>query len=129
MKIDITEKKDKPLLARQEIVGVVTFDKATPSNDDFAAAIAKQLNVALDTVMIKKIDTRFGESKADFFVCVYHSKKDLDYFEPKPTKWLEKMKKKEEAIKAKEAEAAKEEAPKEEPVKEEAPKEEVKEGA
>lgn len=108
MKIDINEKKDKPLLSRQEVRGTVIFDKATPSNDDFTANIAKQLSVELDRVVVKHINTRFGESKADFLVYVYNAKKDVDYFESKPTKWVEKMKKKEEAKKAKAAEAAKE---------------------
>jgi len=123
MKIDINEKKDKPLLSRQEVRGIVTFDKASPSNDEFSANMAKQLTVELDRVMVKRIATRFGESKADFLVYVYNSKKDLDAFEPKPSKWVEKMKKKEEAKKAKAGEAA--------PAAE-APKEaakEVKEGA
>ncbi len=118
MKIDINEKKDKPLLSRQEVKGIVTFDKATPSNDEFSATMAKQLTVEAGRVMVKRIATRFGESKADFLVYVYNSKKDLDAFEPKPSKWVEKMKKKEEAKKAKAGEAAPAEAPKEETKKE-----------
>ena len=111
MKIDIVEKKDAPLLARQNIRGVVVFDKATPSNDELAAVLAKQLNVGFERIMIKRIGTFFGASKANFLACIYNSKKDLDYFEPKPRKWLEKMKKKEEVAKAKAGESAEKSAP------------------
>lgn len=146
MKLEIIEKKDNPLLSRQEVSGVLTFNSATPSNDDVEAALAKQLNVGKDCIRMKKITTHFGGSKADFLAFVYSSKGELEKIEPAPVKWLEKIEKKEAAAKKKQEEAAKEQAkpaeeakekpaeesPKEEKAeekKEEAPKKEKKEKA
>jgi len=134
MKIEITEKKDNPLLSRQEIKGSLTFNTATPSNDELHANLAKQLNVDKELIKIKKIGTHYGASKADFLVFVYISKEELEKIEPAPKKWLEKQEKKAEAAKKKQEEAAKpkEEAPKEEKAEEkpaEKSKEEKEEGA
>lgn len=109
MKIEIIGKKDNPLLSRQEIRGILTFDKATPSNADLEVALAKQFNVDRACVRAKRIATRYGAPKADFLVFVYNSKGDLDKVEPVPRKWLEKQQKKEESKKKSEEEAKPEE--------------------
>ncbi len=125
MKIEITEKKDNPLLARQEVKGTLTFNTATPSNDELQKNLAKQLNVDKECIRMKKIGTHYGVSKADFLAFVYNSKEELEKIEPAPKKWVEKQEKKQEAAKKKTEEAAK--AKKEAKVaKEEAPKEEAK---
>jgi len=140
MKVEISDKKDNPLLSRQEIRGHLVFDKATPSNDELAAVLARQLNVSVSCIRIKKIETHYGASKADFFALVYASEDALDSIEPAPKKWLEKQEKIEQARKKAEEEKkkAQEEAAKEkeqakkgpesekEPKKEEVPKQEPK---
>jgi ribosomal protein S24E len=127
MKIEITEKKDNPLLSRQEVKGSLTFNTATPSNDELQGSLAKQLNVNKEFIRIKKIGTHFGVSKADFLAFVYTSKEELERIEPAPIKWVEKQEKKAETAKKKkeEVEKPKKEAPKEEK-KEEKPAEEKK---
>ncbi|MBD3361645.1 hypothetical protein GF358_02515 [Candidatus Woesearchaeota archaeon] len=124
MKIEITSEKDNPVLSRKEVKGILTFNKATPSNEDFEQAIAKQLNVDRQCVRAKKIATRYGEPKADFSVFVYSSKDELERIEPAPVKQVEKMEKKAEAAKKAAEEAAK---AKEEAKAAEVPKEEKKE--
>ncbi len=119
MKIEITEKKNNPLLSRKEIKGVLTFNTATPSNDDAEAALAKQFNIDKNCVRMKKIATRFGASKADFLAFVYNSEEELKKIEPAPVKWLEKIEKKEVAAKKKAEGAAPKEKPKSEEKKEE----------
>jgi ribosomal protein S24E len=134
MKIEITEKKDNPLLSRQEVKGTLTFNTATPSNDELQANLAKQLNVDKECIRMKKIATRYGISKADFLAFVYTSKEELEKIEPAPKKWVEKQEKKAEAAKKKAEEKkeakSKEEAPKEakkEEKAEEKPAEKAKE--
>ncbi|MBW3002551.1 hypothetical protein KY338_05325 [Candidatus Woesearchaeota archaeon] len=135
MKIEIKKKKENPLLSRIEVSGIVTFEGATPSNEQVAQSIASQLKTDASVVKMKKIYTTMGSHKAEFTACVYKSKEELDRVEPKPKKQLEKEKKAAEDAK-KAAEAPKEEAKPEEKKEEakpeekkEAPKEEKKEEA
>ncbi|MBW3005101.1 hypothetical protein KY310_04685 [Candidatus Woesearchaeota archaeon] len=133
MKLEIKNKKENPLLSRIEVSGTVTFEGATPSNEQMAQSIASQLKADASVVKMKKIHTNMGSHQAVFTAFVYKSKEELDKIEPKPKKQLEKEQKKAEAAKkaaeeAKPAEAPKEEAKPEEK-KEEAPKEEKKEEA
>lgn len=133
MKLEIKNKKDNPLLSRIEVSGVLTFEGATPSNEQVAQGIASQLKVEPAVVKMKKITTGVGSNQADFTAFVYSSKEELDRIEPKPKKQLEKEQKAAEARKkaeeeAKAAKASKEEAKAEEK-KEEAKPEEKKQEA
>ena len=112
MKLEIKDKKENPLLSRIEVSGIITFDKATPSNDQVAQSIASQLKVDASLIKMKHIYTGFGERQAKFSAFVYKTKEALDKIEPKPKKQLEKEKKAAEAAKkaAEEAKAPKEEA-------------------
>ncbi|MBN1645399.1 hypothetical protein JW851_05190 [Candidatus Woesearchaeota archaeon] len=94
MKIEITETKDNPLLSRKGVKGILTFNTATPSNDILQGSLAKQLNVDKQVIMIKRIKTHFGSSKADFLAYVYNSEDELKRIEPAPVKWVEKQEKK-----------------------------------
>ena len=94
MKLEIKEKKENPLLSRIEVSGIVTFEGATPSNEQMAKSIASQLKVDTSVVKMKNIYTGFGEQKAKFLAFVYKSKEELDRIDPKPKKQLEKEKKK-----------------------------------
>ncbi len=139
MKLEIKEKKENPLLSRIEVSGIVTFEGATPSNEQMAKSIASQLKVDTSVVKMKNIYTGFGEQKAKFLAFVYKSKEELDRIDPKPKKQLEKEKKKlelsrsskftEQEVRRKAEDAKKAEAPKEEAPKKEAKPEEKKEEA
>ncbi|MBR9698926.1 hypothetical protein GOV09_00515 [Candidatus Woesearchaeota archaeon] len=125
MKIDINEKKENILLSRFEIQGVVHFDKATPSRANVQEALSKELKVDKSLIVIKIIDTAFGDRTAKVTVYQYISKEERDRLEPLTVKAeAEAAKKDAEAKKKAETEAPKEEAPAE---KKEEPKEEKKE--
>jgi len=132
MAIKITNTEEKPLLARKEIKGEISFpEKATPSNNDIQSQIASEMKVDTKTVVVKHIYTSFGSCDAKVEAYVYNTVEDLKKIEP-VTKAMKKKvedaaKKAEEAKEAKAAEAEKpaEEAPKEEA--KEAPAEEKKE--
>lgn len=138
MKIEIKNKKENPLLSRVEVSGTVSFDGATPSNEQLAQSIASQMKADASVVKMKKIRNTLGSHQASFTAFVYKSKEELDRVEPKPKKQLEKEQKKAEAAKKAAEEAKAAEAPKkeEDPVekkeeakpeeKKEAPKEEAK---
>lgn len=131
MEITIKKKEDNKLLHRKEVEGEITFTAATPSNQELAEALAKELNVNVNLVVMKNIYTEFSVRKATFQAVAYESAEMKDKFEMS-TKHLRKKaeedtkKKAEEAAakaeeekkKAEEAKAA-EEAPAEEPAKEE----------
>jgi ribosomal protein S24E len=121
-KLDKTE--EKPLLARKEVAGKMTFEgKATPSNADVAKAIASELKTDEKLVVVKHIYTAFGSCEAEIQAYVYNTEEDLKKIEPKEKK---KGEKKEGEGEEAPAEAAPAEKPAEEK-KEEAPKEEKKE--
>ena len=112
MNLKIIEETEKPLLSRKEIKAEITFDKATPSNEEVKKSVAAQTKADESLVVVKSIYTEFGATKATATVYVYTSKEDMEKIEPK------KKEKAKPGAPAAEAPAApaekKEEAPKEE---------------
>lgn len=129
MNLEITDKKENPLLSRTELKGTISFDKATPSNDEVKKEIASKSKADESLVVVKSIYTAFGTAKADFNAYVYKSKKDMVEIEPKKKEKKEKKPKAEKPPEAQKKEEKKQEAPAEKPAeekKQEAPKEEPK---
>ena len=83
MEVSIGHKKENLLLSRTEIEGKVSFTGATPSNEELKKAIADNLRVAPETVVVKHILTDFGMTTGVFDAFVYASKDALDKVEPK----------------------------------------------
>ncbi|MEM3154244.1 MAG: hypothetical protein QW165_01615 [Candidatus Woesearchaeota archaeon] len=77
------EKKENPLLKRQEITGEITFQGATPSNKQLQEELGKKLGVAPELVAIRHIYGSFGGGKASFEAVAYASKEQFDKIEPK----------------------------------------------
>lgn len=121
MNIKILEQKQEPLLSRTEVKAELSFEGATPSNEELKKALATQLKADENLVVIKSIYTEFGIAKATATAYIYTDKKALESIEPKPKE--KKGKKAEKPKPAPKEEAPKEEKPVEEK-KEEAPKEE-----
>ena len=118
MKVKINNKAENILLSRIEVNGEISFSgNTTPSMQEVQQDVAKELDVDKDLVVIKKIGTLYGESRANVTAYQYFSKDERDNLEPKLV--ADEKKKAEEAAKKKEE--AKEEKPAE------APKEEKKE--
>ncbi len=107
MKLEITEKKDNPLLSRIDIKASLEYEATTPSNDQVKSEIAKKLSVDPSLIVMKQIKTYYGFRKADVIACAYSKKEELLK--------IERIK-----------EEPKKESPKE-PEKKEAPKQEAKE--
>ena len=75
MNITITKNHKNVLLNRSELVGTIVQDgQATPSNNDLVMELAKGKDASL--VVIKKIRTKYGSSKAVFNAVIYDSLQD-----------------------------------------------------
>jgi ribosomal protein S24E len=83
MKLTITEKKEAPLLSRTEVKAELTFDKATPSTEQLKQQLASTLSADQKLIVIKKINTSFGSTKADTVAYVYSDEKSMKLIEPK----------------------------------------------
>lgn len=83
MELKITNKKENSLLKRTDVEAEITFTAATPSNDTVGKSIAANMKVSDETIVVKQILTKFGETKAKVFAYVYASKADLNAIEPK----------------------------------------------
>lgn len=124
MKCEIVTKIDNPLMKRVELAGNLTFNAATPSNNDVKKELAAQMKSKEENVQVKNIYTAFGESTANFSAYVYKSEEDLKKYTPVTKAMKDAVKKAaEEAKKAAEEAKAAAEKPAEEK-KEEKPAEE-----
>ncbi len=101
--MNITSKKENPLLERLEVEGTIEFEGATPSNAQVTEEVAKQLHQDPATVAVKHIYTQFGQRQARFTACAYSSAEARKKIEVLPSH----LKKKEGGKKAEEKKAVK----------------------
>ncbi len=84
MELEIKNKKENPVLQRQEITGEIKFTgAATPSNKQLQEELAKKLGVQQELVIIRHIYGSFGSGKAAFEAVAYATKEQFDKIEPK----------------------------------------------
>ncbi len=84
MELEIKNKKENPVLQRQEITGEIKFTgAATPSNKQVQEELSKKLGIQADLVTIRHIYGSFGSGKAAFEAVAYASKEQFDKIEPK----------------------------------------------
>lgn len=132
MDITIIHQEENKLLHRTEVTANLLFEGATPNRKDVQHAIATQLKAKEPLVIINKINTAFGNSKAIITARIYEDEKLMligerknlvekhKGHEPEEKKAAEEAAKKAEEEKAaKKVEAPKEEASKEAPVADE----------
>lgn len=106
MKLDIISNVEVPEYPRNDVTAKVSFENATPSEQQIKDSIASSIKADVSLVVIDRIDTAFGDKTALVKAWVYKKKEDLEFFAPKVgKKALEKIKKTEEAKKAAEEEA------------------------
>ena len=120
MKLEIKEKTKRPLLDREEITALMSFEGATPSTDKVREEIAKQAKAKPELTVVRKIDVAYGSGNSVVSAYVYNSQESLEKTEREYMITKNKPAEKEEA--AEEAEEPKKEAAEE-------PKEEAKEEA
>lgn len=137
MNIDITKKKETPLLSRTRVTGFVTYTGPTPSRIDIRKELSKQLKVNEGLIVIKHVYSRFGLQKSKVIANIYGDKKQMSKLEhknllakhsgEKPKKEEKAEEKPAEEKKEEKAEEKKEEKPEEAKEEKEAPKEEKEE--
>ncbi|MBT4651637.1 hypothetical protein HOC13_03900 [Candidatus Woesearchaeota archaeon] len=125
MELEIKEKQENKLLNRLEVKGTLTFEGATPSNEQIRDSLASTLNKDKELIIMKHIYSKFSYQEAEFLAFVYDNQEARDKTEI-ITKHLKKKAEEETKKKAEEAEATAEAAPKEEEKVEEPVKEEPK---
>lgn len=64
MDLTIKTQSENPLLNRKEIVAKISFEGNTPKRKDVQEELSKKAKVEEKLLIIKKIDTTFGETSA-----------------------------------------------------------------
>ena len=83
MQLNVTSKKEEPLLSRTEVKGTIEYEKATPSYAEVTQLIAAQLKSDEKLVAIRHVYTFFGSKKADVIAYVYSDESKKQFVEPK----------------------------------------------
>ncbi len=96
MKLLTQEKND--VFGREDSVFRISYSGATPDRNSLKEDIAKQLKIKSDSLVIRKIEPKFGKSESLVYVTSYKNKKDLETLELKHliSKNNKEVKKKEE---------------------------------
>jgi len=118
MEIEIKSKEPKPLLKRTEVIGRIAFQGATPTKKETVAAIAKAMKAKQELVIVRRIETAYGDQSGRVLAYVYDDKATLDKLEHEYVKKKHGEKKTELA-----AEEKKEETSEKKPAEEEKPAE------
>jgi small subunit ribosomal protein S24e len=82
MKMEFNQKKKNPLLKRTEIYFTVNHvGEATPSKGAVVEAIAAELKVSKDSIVLDSVESVFGTGKSNGYVKVYESKDEALKYE------------------------------------------------
>ena len=83
MELNITSKKEEPLLSRTELKADVIFEKATPSYHELASLVASKVKADEKLVAIRHVYTSFGNKNAELIAYVYKDEDKKKFIEPK----------------------------------------------
>ena len=83
MQINVTNKKEEPLLSRTIVKANLEFEKATPSYPEVTALLAGHLKSDEKLVAIRHIYNSFGAKKAEVIAYVYSDEAKRQFIEPK----------------------------------------------
>ncbi|MBI2656406.1 hypothetical protein HYX03_01550 [Candidatus Woesearchaeota archaeon] len=83
MQINVTSKKEEPLLSRMMLKATIEFEKATPSYPEVTALIANHLKTDEKLIAIRHIYNSFGNKKAEVTAYVYTDENRKQFIEPK----------------------------------------------
>lgn len=81
--MNITNKKEEPLLSRAMLTATLEFEKATPSYQEATKLLAAQLKTDEKLVAIRHIYNVFGNKKAEIMAYVYSDESKKQLIEPK----------------------------------------------
>lgn len=76
--IQVSDKKNQPLLSRTAVKGYVGFEAVTPSRTQLKEKLAESLNADPATIAVKSIRTEFSKKKARFEAHIYDSAQNLE---------------------------------------------------
>ena len=83
IQINITGKKEEPLLARALINAAIEFEKATPSYQEVTTLLASHLKTDEKLIAIRHIYNLFGSKNAKVIAYVYNDENKKQFIEPK----------------------------------------------
>ena len=83
--VEVSEKNEQPLLLRNELKGVVTYDGAPPSFVELRKQLASALKADEGLVVVKSLQPVFEMRKSVMEAYVYKSKDAVESFGSKVT--------------------------------------------
>ena len=83
MQINITSKKEEPLLSRALIKANIEFEKATPSYPEVIGLLAAHVKTDEKLIAIRHIYNLFGSKKAEVIAYIYSDENKKRSIEPK----------------------------------------------
>ncbi|MBS3097908.1 hypothetical protein J4209_03895 [Candidatus Woesearchaeota archaeon] len=83
MELNITEKKEEPLLSRVFIKAELFYKGPTISNKDVKTSLASSLGADEKLIVVKHIYSSFGSGNIKITAYKYNSEKDIKIIEPK----------------------------------------------
>ena len=95
VQLNVTSKKEEPLLSRTMVNASLEFEKATPSYPEVTALLATSLKTDEKLVAVKHIYNLFGAKKAEVIAYVYADEAKRQLIEPKVKEKKEKKGKEE----------------------------------
>ena len=82
MELELTEKKEMPLLARTDITFRIKHpNERTPKRSDVREELASQMNVKKGSIVIDNMKAVFGKSETNGLAKIYKSEKDAKTIE------------------------------------------------
>lgn len=83
IQINVTDKKEEPLLSRTMLKATLEFEKATPSYQEVSTLLATHLKTDEKLIAIKHIYNLFGSKKAEVIAYAYSDENKKQFTEPK----------------------------------------------
>ena len=83
MQLNITQKKEEPLLSRTMLKATLEFENSTPSYAEVTSLLAGNLKSDEKLIVIRHVYTSFGDKKAEVQAYVYKDEAKKQLIEPK----------------------------------------------
>ena len=82
MQLNVTSKKEEPLLSRTMVKATLDFEKATPSYNEVTSLLATQLKTDEKLIAIRHVYNSFGARKTDVTAYIYNDEAKKQLIEP-----------------------------------------------
>ena len=83
VQVNVTNKKEEPLLSRTMVSATLEFEKSTPSYAEVISALASNLKSDEKLVAVRHVYNHFGAKKADVVAYIYADEQKKHFAEPK----------------------------------------------